>query len=83
MSTNIIVNDFNFELFPNPSLGSFNLNFNDSKQHNIKVYDSKGKLIKELNNQFSKSVLDLNNYSSGSYTIEVMPESITYQILKQ
>ena len=83
LSTNVIVNDFNFELFPNPSLGSFNLTFNDNKQHNIKVYDSKGRLIKELNNQSSMSVLDLNNYSSGSYTIRVMPESITYQILKK
>jgi hypothetical protein len=83
LSTNVNIEDFDFELFPNPSFGSFNLTYNDDKQHDIEIYDAKGKLIRKMNNQVVKSSLDMSSYSAGNYTIKVMPESITYQIVKQ
>jgi hypothetical protein len=83
LSTNVNLEDFDFELFPNPSLGNFNLTYNDDKQHDIEIYDANGKLIRKMNNQVVKSLLDMNSYPAGNYTIKVMPESITYQIVKQ
>ena len=34
----------NFKIFPNPTMGSFNLSFNDSKVHIVEIYDNSGKL---------------------------------------
>ena len=82
-TTNIDENTFNFELFPNPTMGSFNLTFNDVKNHKVEVYDTNGKLISSLANQQGNTAVDLKEYSAGTYTIKVMPEGITYQIIKQ
>lgn len=82
-STNIDENNFNFELFPNPTMGSFNLTFNDEKDHKVEVYDTNGKLISSLTKQQGSTVVDLKQYSAGTYTVKVMPEGITYQIVKQ
>jgi hypothetical protein len=82
-TTNINEVNFNFELFPNPTLGSFDLTFNDANNHNIEVFDTNGKLISSLNNQSVKTNLNLKEYSAGTYTVRVMPEGITYQIVKQ
>lgn len=82
-STNIDENNFNFELFPNPTMGSFNLTFNDAKNHKVEVYDTNGKLISSLGNQQGNTAVDLKEYSAGTYTVKVMPEGITYQIVKQ
>ena len=82
-TTNIDEANFNFELFPNPTMGSFNLTFNDAKNHTVEVFDTNGKRISSLNNQSVKTVVNLTEYSAGTYTIKVMPEAITYQIVKQ
>ena len=82
-STNIDENNFNFELFPNPTMGSFNLTFNDAKNHKVEVYDTNGKLISSLANQQGNTAVNLKEYSAGTYTVKVMPEGITYQIVKQ
>ena len=82
-TTNIDEANFNFELFPNPTMGSFNLTFNDAKNHTVEVFDTNGKRISSLNNQLVKTVVNLTEYSAGTYTIKVMPEAITYQIVKQ
>ena len=82
--TNIIDTEgFNFKIFPNPTMGSFNLTFNDTKYHTVQLFDSKGKLISFFDNQLINTTVDLTNYSSGSYTVKVIPEGITYQIVKQ
>ena len=82
--TPIIENQgINLEIFPNPSMGSFNLSFNDSKVHTIEIFDDIGRLILRLDNQVENSSFDLSKYSSGTYTIKVVPEKITYQIIKQ
>ncbi|MBG66188.1 MAG: hypothetical protein CMP73_05985 [Flavobacteriales bacterium] len=74
--------NFNFKLFPNPTIGKFLLNFNDNNIHTVQIFDGSGKLIITKHNQFIKSDLDLSEFSSGTYTIKVIPENITYQIIK-
>ena len=73
----------NIKLFPNPTMGSFSITFNDTKQHDLKILDVNGKVIKSANNINEKWNFDISNYSSGAYIIEVLPENITYQIVKQ
>jgi hypothetical protein len=74
---------FNFEIFPNPTMGSFNLSFNDSKVHIVEIYDNSGKLISRMEKQENISSFDIKNYSAGTYTVKVMPEGVVYQIVKQ
>tara|TARA_B100000900_G_scaffold415743_1_gene446957 strand:- start:6643 stop:10101 length:3459 start_codon:yes stop_codon:yes gene_type:complete len=78
----IIEDNFSFQLFPNPSPGIFYLTYNDNKIHSINIYDSKGQLIYNSDKQKIKTIIDLKEYSSGTYTIQVNPENITYQIIK-
>ena len=51
----------NFKLFPNPTIGSFNISFNDSKLHTLEIYDSNGKIISIMENQRKHLSLILKN----------------------
>jgi hypothetical protein len=69
------------KLFPNPTMGSFEITFSDNKSHTALIYDVNGKLIyseKSLEN----IKFDISEKSAGTYTIKIMPEGITYQIVK-
>ncbi len=74
--------NFSFKLFPNPSPGIFYLTYNDSKIHSINIFDHNGKLLKKIDNNKDQTIIDLQKYSPGTYTIQVKPENITYQIVK-
>ena len=82
-NTNIEEANFNFEIFPNPTMGSFNLNFNDTKNHEVEIYDNSGKLVKKMESQKLSSSFDIKNYAAGTYTVKVFPEGVGYQIVKQ
>jgi hypothetical protein len=82
-TTAVIDTEFDFEIFPNPTMGSFNLTFNDTEIHTVELYDNSGKLISKMDKQKGVSSFDIKKYSAGTYTIKVMPEGITYQIVKQ
>ena len=64
-------------------MGAFILTFNDSKNHTVEVFDSNGKCILSLENQSVKTNITLKEYASGTYTLRIIPEGITYQIVKQ
>ena len=40
-------------------------------------------MITTMNNQSENSSFNLKEVASGTYTVKVMPENITYQIVKQ
>lgn len=50
------------DLYPNPSQGVFQI----SEKQNLKIYNSRGELIKEVKNE---NEIDLSNEASGFYTI--------------
>ena len=81
-STYIIDKDFKFDFFPNPTKGVFSLIFNDRDYHDVKIYDQEGKLILEINQQNERAKIDLTNFSSGTYTVKVLPELVNYKIIK-
>jgi len=68
-------------LFPNPTMGMFEITFSDNENHTALIYDINGKLI--FSNTSSENIVfDISNHSTGTYTIKIMPEAITYTIVK-
>ena len=82
-STDFVDFKIDFELFPNPTMGSFNLTFNDVINHEVEIYDNAGRIIEKMVDQKGMSLFDIKKYAAGTYTIKVMPEGVTYQIIKQ
>jgi hypothetical protein len=64
-------------------MGSFDLLFNDSDIHMLEIYENSGKLILRMDKQEHMSSFNLKKYPAGTYTVKVMPEGVTYQIVKQ
>ena len=80
----VVENYADIKLFPNPTMGSFSITFNDTKEHDLRILDVNGKVIKSAENiSEEKWNFDISDYSSGTYMIEILPEAITYQIVKQ
>ena len=79
----VFESQINFELFPNPTIGSFNLTFNDIINHDIEIYDNSGKIVEKMEDQKGVSSFDIKKYTAGTYTVKVLPEGVTYQIIKQ
>ena len=62
-------------------MGSFKVLFSDAKIRQANVYDVNGKLV------FTKTSSDVINFDiseekSGTYKIKILPEGITYLIVK-
>ena len=70
-------------IYPNPSLGNFTLSFDDSNQHDIEITNVNGKRLMLFEDIISEYKLDFTKFSSGTYLIKVLPENLTYQIVKQ
>ena len=70
-------------MYPNPNIGIFNLHFNDNKVHRVDIFNIKGEVVLSLDNQVHSSIFDIKEYAPGTYTIRVLPEAVTYQIIKQ
>ena len=76
-------NDFRMNIYPNPSLGIFNLSFNDNKKHNIEITNLSGKQFLYVEDIISDYKFDFSKLPAGSYFINVLTENIKYQIIKQ
>ena len=81
--TDILDHSFKMNIYPNPSLGNFILSFDDSNQHDIEITNVNGKRLMLFEDIISGYKLDFTNFSSGIYFIKVLPENVTYQIVKQ
>ena len=79
----IVENKIDFELFPNPTMGSFMLTFNDAIVHEVEIYDNTGRQVEKMEGQKGYSSFDIKKYAAGTYTIKVNPEGVTYKIVKQ
>ena len=81
--TSIEDRDFTMDIYPNPSLGLFNLSFNDNKEHSLEISNLSGKQFLYVENIISEYKFDFSKLPAGSYFINVLPENIKYQIIKQ
>ena len=72
------------KLFPNPTMGIFTITFNNNQNHQINILNVNGKVIKSAKDiSANEWNFDISEFSSGTYLIKVLPENITYQIIKQ
>ena len=75
-------NFLDIKLFPNPTMGSFEISFSDNKNHTALIYDINGKLIYSENS--SENIkFNISENAAGTYTVKIIPEGITYQIVKK
>ena len=81
--TSIEDSDFTMDIYPNPSIGIFNLLFNDNKKHSLEISNLSGKQFLYVENIISEYKFDFSKLPAGSYFINVLPENIKYQIIKQ
>ncbi len=72
----------NIKLFPNPTMGIFEITFSDNKNHTALIYDINGKLIYSENSS-ENITFNISKNAAGTYTVKIMPEGITYQIVKK
>ncbi len=85
-SSTLSVNDYNFKnilIGPNPTSGKININNNYLKNVEIfSVYGQKINVIQQVNN--SKTIIDLNNQTSGVYFLRLKTEKgmVTKKIIK-
>jgi len=79
----VVESKIDFELFPNPTIGSFILTFNDVINHEVEIYDNAGRLVEKMEGQMGVSSFDIKKYTAGTYTIKVLPEGVSYKIIKQ
>ena len=83
-ASSIIENFADINLFPNPTMGAFSISFDNNKSHHIQIMDVNGKVIQKAANITTKKWdFDISKFESGTYIIEIQPENITYQIVKQ
>lgn len=79
-SNNIIENNNNVSIYPNPTTGYLNINNVDNS--NIYVYNVLGEVVASVNNSSNFVKLDLNNLSKGTYVVKIInnDSTITKQI---
>ena len=81
--TSVLDNNLEMKIFPNPSVGDFTISFNDSKKHNLEITNLKGKRLMYVEDIVSDHDFNFKHLKSGIYHITILPENITYQIVKQ
>jgi len=61
-----------FNIYPNPTNGKINIDFESNKQRIIRVYNVQGRLITELDSFDITYVLDLVKFDTGTYIIKII-----------
>lgn len=61
----------NLLIFPNPSVGIFNIQFEFDGEKEIKVINSLGNLIREMKVSTHSEALDLSDYAKGIYFVKI------------
>ncbi len=69
-------------IFPNPSENLVSIEMKDQGNYNLLVFDTKGKLLRTLLFE-SNYLLNIENFTAGSYLIEVISEKNSEQIVRR
>jgi plastocyanin len=80
--------EINISVFPNPTIGKFNLTIEDSQNkenYDLEIYNIQGQLIYHSNVTETKLEIDLNNQLNGIYFIRIYygETVINKKIMKQ
>lgn len=77
-----VFNQNNFSIFPNPSSDFIFFKLKNYKEVNIKVFDSKGKLVKKASVS-NNDKLDVSSLAKGVYFISTKNKSFTHKFIKK
>lgn len=69
--------EHNTLLYPNPAKDNINIDLNDKNIQSIKIYDSNG--IEVFQSQTHTKSINLENYNSGMYFMEISTDSRTFR----
>jgi hypothetical protein len=61
-------------VYPNPATDKFTIEMSSSVKASIEIFDALGKKVKELQQNGSKSVVDLTGFPKGIYMINIVSE---------
>ncbi|MFC2129505.1 T9SS type A sorting domain-containing protein, partial [Bacteroidota bacterium] len=77
-----ILDGYDFNLYPNPSTGIFNVELDHAQMENvtIKVYDVTGKMLsnkeyQDIHGRFETQI-DLSSYTDGMYQVQVVADKL-------
>ena len=81
---NEILNNYVINMYPNPTSGILNIHSNEAIYADIEIKDIRGGIIKSISKTLlhKNYHLDLSNFSSGVYFLEVLFNSSKKQIYK-
>lgn len=81
-SAGISVEEISLNVYPNPTSGKINIDYNGQEILKIELFDISGKLISEFND-FDE--IDISTVNKGQYILAITSESATYmaKILKE
>lgn len=67
-----------FSIYPNPVSNFLNIKNSESMEiHNVKIFDMQGKLLQNIEKDFT--TFDLSNYFSGTYVLQLESKQSRYQ----
>lgn len=69
-------------VYPNPSNGHITIDFAGQNAESIHVFDQTGRLVMTLAILDNQNAFDLSDLTGGIYTLVIVPESETIQILQ-
>ena len=67
-----------FNIYPNPTNGVFNVALNGNTEYNIIVNNILGQTIYTANSNSLSTTIDLSNFEKGTYTVELKTDRSTY-----
>lgn len=75
----------NFELYPNPTRGKLEIQFEVASQREIMIHDQSGRLVHTSQSKSNKESLDVANLESGIYLITVAENNnkVTRKFVKE
>ena len=71
------------KIFPNPTMGLFNIDFGANKNKSLEITDVFGKRLDYFEDINNTNQFDMSNYAPGTYLINIMPDNLIFQIIKQ
>ncbi|MDY0313863.1 MAG: T9SS type A sorting domain-containing protein, partial [Bacteroidales bacterium] len=63
-------------VYPNPTSGMIYFDIENSENFYLRIYDSNAKLV--YDNYYTENYIDLSNFVSGTYILEISQNDKTY-----
>ena len=64
-------------------MGLFNIDFGINKNKSLEITDVFGKILDYFEDINNTNQFDMSNYATGTYLINIMPDNLIFQIIKQ